>query len=183
MRQRCSTTSETLGAARRLPLRDGFTLLEVLLTLAIIGLVASVLVVGSVKLTEARSATPEDVFWKALAEARKRALLSGQEERLRFIKEKKEAAFSAQGPNSDERFPIEDAAELTVDFLSTQKSSSAILLRGQLVETQTIPYVTFYGDGTCTPFRVQFRSGGTPRVIAIDPWTCARILENGEGKQ
>lgn len=162
---------------------SGFTLLEILLTLAIIGLVSSVLVVGTIKLTEPKSATPEDTFWKALTAARKQALLSGQEERLRFIKDKKDVAFSAQGPTSEERFPIEDPGELTVDFLSTQKSASAILIRGQLVETQTIPYVTFYGDGTCTPFRVQFRSGGTPRTISIDPWTCARILPTTEGRR
>lgn len=163
--------------------RLGFTLLEILVTLAIIGLVSSVLVVGAIRLTEPKSARPEDTFWKALNAARKQALLSGQEARLRFIKDKKDVAFSVQGPMNEERFPVENPGELVVDFLSTQKSASAILIRGQLVETQTIPFVTFYGDGTCTPFRVQFRSGSAPRSIAIDPWTCAQILPTAEGRR
>jgi len=52
-----------------------------------------------------------------------------------------------------------------------------MLLGGELVETGTMPYVTLYRDGTCTPFRVQFHSSGAARIIAIDPWTCAEVLE------
>ena len=63
-----------------------------------------------------------------------------------------------------------------MDFLSTQKARSLILVGGQAVETQTIPSVTFYGDGTCSPFRAQIRTGLTPRVLEIDPWTCAEVL-------
>jgi general secretion pathway protein H len=40
-----------------------------------------------------------------------------------------------------------------------------------------MPFVTLYSDGTCTPFRVQFHSNGAARIIAIDPWTCAEVLE------
>jgi prepilin-type N-terminal cleavage/methylation domain-containing protein len=160
--------------------RRGFTLLEVLLTLAIIGLMAGVLVVGSVRLTEPKAATPEDVFWKALGDARREALLSGHEVRLRFVKKNKAASFVISGPAGEKTVPLDDPGELVVDFLSTQKAGSAILIRSQLVETQTIPYVTFYGDGTCTPFRAQFRSGGPARSVSIDPWTCAPIITQAD---
>jgi general secretion pathway protein H len=45
-----------------------------------------------------------------------------------------------------------------------------------LIESQPIPFVTFFSDGTCTAFRAQFvRNGGTS-MLAIDPWTCAPVL-------
>ena len=40
-----------------------------------------------------------------------------------------------------------------------------------------IPYVTFYGDGTCTPFSVQFRSKASSQLLEIDPWTAAQVLK------
>ena len=55
-----------------------------------------------------------------------------------------------------------------------------MLLGGQLVETKTLPYVTFYGDGTCSPFRLQIRTTGEARVIAIDPWTCSLVLTSDD---
>jgi prepilin-type N-terminal cleavage/methylation domain-containing protein len=154
----------------------GFTLLEVLLTLAVIALMSGVLISGAVGLTESKAGTPEDLFWKAAADSRKQALLSGNEVRLRFVAKNKTYALVATSATGEKKFPYEGAGELTIDFLSTQKAASAILIRSQLVETQTIPYVTFYGDGTCSPFRVQFRTGGPAHSLSIDPWTCAPIL-------
>ena len=46
------------------------------------------------------------------------------------------------------------------------------------MELANLPYITFYPDGTCTPFRVQMKTGNnSPRIVAIDPWTCAPMLE------
>lgn len=157
--------------------RAAFTLLEVLLTLALIGLLTSVLVIGAMSLTEPKPITVEDVFWKAVSESRKTALLSDHEVRLRFFTKGKTYALVATGPGGEQRYPIEKQEDLKVEFLAQQKSGSAILINSQLVETQTIPFVTFFGDGTCSPFRVQIRAaGGAPRSISIDPWTCAPVL-------
>lgn len=166
------------GPAKETPSsRAAFTLLEVLLTLALIGLLTSVLVVGAMSLTEPKPITVEDVFWKAVGESRKTALLSGHEVRLRFVTKGKTYALVATGPRGEQRFPIEKQEDVKVDFLSLQKSGSAILINSQLVETQTIPYVTFFGDGTCSPFRLQIRTAGGPaRSLSIDPWTCAPVL-------
>jgi prepilin-type N-terminal cleavage/methylation domain-containing protein len=168
--------SARIGAAGWSKARGGFTLFEVLLALGLIGLLAGVLVTLSVHLTDEQAATPEQVFWKAVGEARKQALLTGLDVRLRFVAKNKTYALVASGAAGEQRFPIESVPELALDFLSTQKATSAVTIRGQLVETQTIPYVTFYGDGTCTPFRVQIRTEGPAQTIAIDPWTCAPVL-------
>ena len=68
--------------------------------------------------------------------------------------------------------------DLRIEFLSTQKFEATVLIGGVLLETATLPQVTFYADGTCTPFRVQLRNGvgGVPVTLAIDPWTCAPVL-------
>ncbi|MFZ1056073.1 MAG: hypothetical protein WAN79_10410, partial [Opitutaceae bacterium] len=55
-------------------------------------------------------------------------------------------------------------------------SSSSILIGGIVVETEPLTSVTFYDDGTCTPFRAQIRTNGGAHLLSIDPWTCAPIL-------
>jgi general secretion pathway protein H len=157
-----------------------FTVLEILMVIALIAMLTGVLVTGSIRLANGRVVTPEDVFWKAVMETRKAALLTGREVRLSFTDKDKERALVARSADgTEQRFPFEMAGEIKLDFLSTQKGSSSILLGGQLVETQTIPFVTFYGDGTCSPFRLQIRTGGEGRVLAIDPWTCSLVLPAG----
>lgn len=150
------------------------------MVIALIAMLTGVLVTGSARLASGRSATPEDDFWKAVVETRKAALLSGREIRLSYSDQDKDRTMVAKSlDGAERRFPFTWPGELKVEFLSTQKGSSSILLGGQLVETQTIPFVTFYGDGTCSPFRLQIRTGGEPRVLMIDPWTCSLVLPAG----
>jgi general secretion pathway protein H len=164
---------------------SAFTVLEILVVVALMAMLTGVLVTGGMHLARDKAITPEDIFWKAVTETRKIALLSGHEVRLSYVgKDAKDRALVARALDGTEvRFPFDMPGDLTVDFLSTQKSTSAILIRGQLVETQTIPFVTFYGDGTCSPFRLQIRMGGEPRTLAIDPWTCALVLPAGSNQQ
>jgi general secretion pathway protein H len=74
-------------------------------------------------------------------------------------------------------YPVPNAGDLEVTFLSTQKGGNTILLGGVLVETTTVPYATFYTDGTCSPFRAQFMKNAAVHIISIDPWTCAPMLK------
>jgi general secretion pathway protein H len=73
--------------------------------------------------------------------------------------------------------------EVSVQFLQPRQGGSLILIAGQVIETQEVPRVAFYPDGTCTAFRVQFRVGANAWQIAIDPWTCAPVLEKTEGRK
>jgi prepilin-type N-terminal cleavage/methylation domain-containing protein len=171
----------------------GFTLLEVLLSIAIIALLATVLVGGSARLLNEQPSSPNEVFWTAVREARKKALQTEHEVRLKFDKDKKQfllidglapAAVATDGFTREERplkqFPIPSAVggDLVVDFLgpATKGGGNAILVGGVLIESQPIPYVTFYSDGTCTAFRAQFVRGGGTSILSIDPWTCAPVL-------
>lgn len=174
-------TFQTRAVTGRRRSRAAFTLLEVLLVLALLLLMAGVLVSGASHLFRGNPLTPEDVFWKAVLETRKSALLSGRDVRLSYEGKDADRAFVANLPAGGEtRFALDQTGELQVNFVSTQKSTSAILIGGELIETQTIPFVTFYGDGTCSPFRLQIRTGGAARTLEIDPWTCAPVLRTAE---
>ncbi|MCX6945663.1 MAG: GspH/FimT family pseudopilin [Opitutales bacterium] len=151
------------GAAAR-----GFTLLEILLALALIALLAGVLISGSAQLLANRPTTPEEVFWAAVQQARASALKTEREVRLSF-------------DPKDQNFVLDDGAGRQVLAVPPTRDLSSVLIGGDVVDTQTIPYATFYTDGTCTPFRVQFRTGGAARLLTLDPWTCARVLPRPEG--
>ncbi len=185
-------TTRRCASPSRAPASAGFTLLEILLSVAIIALLASVLVGGSARLLTEKPVTPDEVFWTAVREARKTALKSEREVRLRFDKEKKYFALidglapSVVGTDgvTREETPLKTfvvhpavADGLAIEFLgASTKGGNAILVGGTLLEAQTIPFVTFYSDGTCMPFRVQVSRGGGAHTLSIDPWTCAQVL-------
>jgi general secretion pathway protein H len=165
----------SFGSAAR-----GFTLLEIMLALAVIALLAGVLVSASVGLMGDKPATPEDVFWKTVLEARNVALHAEEEVRVSF--DPKELKFLLDDGKTPKSFAVAPSRDLTIDFLPPASSGrSTILVGGELVESQKLPYVTFYADGTCSPFRAQFRNSGAARIVEIDPWTCAKILPKQEG--
>lgn len=163
-------------AQRSLRTRGGFTLLEALVTIALIALLTGVLVVGVNGMMRDHPKSPEELFWAAVGEVRKEALLGNRDVRMSFDAEAHEFVARSQGGETRYPFVAKEISEL--DFLGpkTTGNFSAILIAGQLVETQTLPFVTFYGDGTCSPFRVQLKTRIGARVLELDPWTCAPML-------
>ena len=173
-----------------------FTLLEVLLTIAIIALIASVLIGGSARLLTQQALSVDDIFWKAVQEARKTALKSEHEIRLKFDKDKKQFALidgiaptqpTADGITREEvplkvfPVPAEAASDLVVDFLGPASAGGPMLLiGGMLLEGSPVTYVTFYSDGTCTAFRLQISRHGSVHTLTLDPWTCAQVLKQPE---
>ena len=158
--------------------RAGFTLLEVLITIALIALLTGVLVVGTSRLLGDRPKTADELFWLAVGAARKDALQNNRDVRLTL--DAKTHQFIALSEGEETRHPFVPKEINELDFLAPKavNASSSMLVGGQLVETQTLPFVMFYGDGTCSPFRVQLKSRNGTRVLEIDPWTCAQVLNN-----
>ncbi len=172
------------GRAAQRARRAGFTLLEILLCIAIIAALAGVLVTGAFRLTEHKDLSPDEIFWKAVMETRKKALLSGADQQLRITGRARNLAIEADGPGGPAMYPFNSDGSLSVDFLGMQKMASAIMIAGQAIDTGTVPYVTLYSDGTCTPFRVQFHAGASPaHTISIDPWTCAPVFTTDDNRR
>ena len=65
----------------------GFTILEILLVLALLGFLSTGLVVGGARLLAERPQSPEDVFWEAVRQARDYALLRNRDVSLRYDRE------------------------------------------------------------------------------------------------
>jgi general secretion pathway protein H len=125
-----------------------------------------------------RPLTPEDIFWQATRETRKAALKSEHEERLSY--DEKEKVFVVTDGIATQKFPLPPVRDLEINFLPAQQGKSSVLIGGQLVDSRSLPSVSFYADGTCQPFQVQFRVGGPARILSIDPWTCAQVIASAE---
>jgi general secretion pathway protein H len=149
-------------------------LIEILLAVALLGILSAALVSIAPRLASSKSQTPQEIFWEAIRTARRTALKSETEVRLSF--DSKEKAFLVEGGAGVQKFAVPETRDLTIDLLQAQSSGGSVLIGGQLVDTQTLPAVSFYPDGTCTPFRVQFRTTGPAHILAIDPWTCSLVL-------
>lgn len=149
------------------------------MVLALVGLIGAMVAGGIVRVVNSDHPTPEDVFWQACRAAQKLASLSEREVDLSFDSKGKKLVWSNGLQTANAAFDPADS-NVSVQFLQALQGGSLILIAGQVVETQEVPRVKFYPDGTCTAFRVQFRAGASAWQIAIDPWTCAPMLEKTE---
>jgi type II secretion system protein H len=160
--------------ARRSLGQGGFTLVEILLVLALMALAAAALLPAAGALFRQGSGeSPGELMTGVLQEVRREAVLAGRPVTLRFNAGTQ--SFAWDGITGGTR--ATPGPRLKVDFLRAG-GKSAVLIGGQAVETDTVDSLTFYPDGTCDPVRVQLRlEAGKAEVLSIDPWTCAPGLE------
>lgn len=155
--------------SRRGRAAGGFSLLEILVVLALFGLVSALLIGGSSALL--RTVTTDDIqntTLSAIAGARHSAVLQGRT--LDFSYDEK-ARMLAWG---EERAALTGAGEVR---LLPPLRVSANLVGGRLVEAP-LARVRFYADGTCDPFRLELVRDQASQILAIDPWTCT-VLSPG----
>ena len=142
---------------------DGFTLLEIVVVLAIFGLVSALLIGSSGALL--RAIGREDVehtALSALASARHSAVLAGRTLELRVDDKTRVLDWEAGRASL--------AGEDTVRLLPPSKISSALI--GGRLQEEPVARVRFYADGTCDPFRLEIVRGERSNLLQIDPWTC-----------
>lgn len=165
-----SLASPSVSSARAARAR-GFTLVEVLLVVALIALFAAVFVPGVNSMLDAMNDRgPEQQLSEAILAARAEALETGREVELRFDPEQRQLVWGANAQRS-EALPMGSA----IDLLPFE-SGASILLGGQVAESiEPLKRVRFFRDGTCDSFRLRLRapSPAQPRLFVIDPWTCA----------
>ena len=65
-------------------------------------------------------------------------------------------------------------ADLMASFMAGDGSTSNVFTGAGV--TQLLPQVSFYPDGTCTPFHLLIKTALLTQQFNIDPWTCARML-------
>jgi prepilin-type N-terminal cleavage/methylation domain-containing protein len=157
----------------------GFTLVEVLLVLALIGLLSWIFIGGSTALLADQGMSPDEQFWKACAAARKEALEEQRDVLLSF--DPKARGFVLNDGTTRTPLPLPGTDDVVIDFHPPPSdSSSSILVGGTLVETQPLAAATFYSDGTCTAFQAQVRAKGGAHMLAIDPWTCSPVISKSD---
>jgi len=174
------TTTSGTGRLSPRAITGAFTLLEILVVLALAALITAMLAAGVTRVFSDDHPTPDDVFWQACRSAERLATLGEREVSLGFDPKERKLVWS-DGRETGEAAFDPAGGEISVQFLQAQAGGSLILIAGQVVETQEVPRVTFYPDGTCSAFRVQFRNGDKTWQLSIDPWTCAPVLPKTGG--
>jgi len=149
-----------------------FTLIEVLVVVALLAVAATAFIGGASNLFRAREPRADDVFWQGVNAARQLALESNQKVFLHYNEEKHQLEWKGEtAAGKTLPFPGKELQFLPV------VAQGLLLLGGQLTETDAIKSVTFYPDGCCDAFRVQLEDNKDQRwTLAIDPWTCAPML-------
>ena len=159
--------------------RSAFTILELMVVIALVGLI-SVSVVGvSMALLRDKPVTGEEAVRNAVATTRRQAVLQSRELSLGF--DKKANCFVISSGEESQLLGNEMKGPLEVEFLPPNKDSS-MLIGGDVLEGGALKVVLFFPDGACQPFRAQIRTGGAARSIAFDPWTCAEIKDGKAAK-
>jgi general secretion pathway protein H len=144
----------------------GFTLLEIIAVIALMGLIAAVLIGGSSTMLKGVSADDvQNTALSAIAAARHSAVLTGRTLELSYDDKARVLDWS------------EGRAALAGDGgvrLLPAVMTSSILVGGQLLEAP-LTRVRFYPDGSCDPFRLEITRDKAREVLTIDPWTCTAL--------
>lgn len=158
----------------------GFTLIEIVLTIALLGLLTGVFVLNiSSMLRDTNIRSLENEYWRAIDSARSKAVYQQKPYTVEWLP--KEAAFVVSSSGETERFELDtsefDGAEVGALFEEIAPENSYVLIRGELVAKREVATVVFYPDGTCTPFTVELWVGDYVNRFQMDPWTGAQLVD------
>ncbi len=163
----------------------GFTLLEMLLAIALLAVAASVFLVSVESLGRSSPADEfEGAFWRATAQARELAMASRRTVELRWDEEARSFVLEGGGREARVGVATEEAPEsFGATFSEEVAANDFILVRGELVTRRAVAAVRFFPDGTCQAFAVELAFGEkSRRRVIVDPWTGAEMLSTDEKK-
>lgn len=151
--------------------RRAFSLIELILMIALLGLMAALFVTGGSDLFRSRQRTMADVFWEAVQAARLQAIQQDTVVTLRFDEKTRQILWGTTGEPHAVAWPGRNLEFLPADTRNT------ILLGGQLVDTGRLARVRFHADGTTDRFRAQLTdTEGRVSQLELDPWTAAPVV-------
>ena len=159
--------------------RKAFTLIEMMLTVALITMLSSLFVWNITSLLkQGELESLQNELWGAIEQAKQSAVFRRMPHVVRFDEEAQAFVVSA----GSEQFTFEvdtdgfdDGVEISVIFNERLPKDGYRLVRGELVTQREIDSVTFYPDGTCTPFSVDLIIGEYQSDFQIDPWTGSQL--------
>lgn len=148
--------------------RSGFTLIEVLLVIALLALISTAIVAGTnaIDRLQREGADAESAALSAISAARRTAVTTART--VTLVHQTEEHQLTWEGG----AVPLPDNDE-TVALLPPVMES-AYLVGGRLQEN-AITRIRFYPDGTCDAFRLQIRRQNQSRESVIDPWTSSPV--------
>jgi hypothetical protein len=153
--------------------RAAFTLVEIVLVVALLGFIAALFLNSAADLFRVREPRLDEVFWQGVASARQLALETNQTVVLRYDGEKHVLAWTAGSEAAPHTLAFPGRL---VEFLPVTEQG-LVLLGGQAAETGALARVQFYPDGGCDAFRAQLTdAAGKRAVLTIDQWTCAPVI-------
>lgn len=164
--------------------RSGFTLLEILLVLALVGLLSGIMITGVTRMLNPGPESPSQAFWAMASAARRYALINETEVRVSFDATTTSLVGTAGNGIPLPPVPIPGGAGLTfISGISPTAIASSNTAMGSVFgdvlgngTDTSLSSVIFYRDGTCNPFRVTVDAGGASSTIAVDPWTAGPML-------
>ncbi len=158
-----------------------------MLVIALIAVAGTMFIVSVESLGKSSPADAfEGAFWKAMAQARERALTSRRTVELRWDEETK--AFVLTGSGGTVTVPVPAEAnpqdrECVATFSEEVAANDFILVRGELVTRRPAVAVKVFPDGSCQAFAVEFKLGDYRHRVIIDPWTGAEMLSLDAAKK
>ena len=164
--------------------RDAFSLLEIVITLGMIGLLTTVFVINiDGMLRRGELDTLKDQFWEAVRDAKENAVYDRKPYVLSYSDEERAFVVSSGEKRSSFKIDTEalgDDVEIAVLFSEQFAENSYKLIGGKLVTDREATRVAFYPDGTCTPFTAELTIAEYSTIINIDPWTGVEMVEREE---
>lgn len=174
---RMNAESRSLG-------RDGFTLIELMLTMALIALLSSLFIWNIQSLLkQGELEALQNELWSAVEKAKQSAVFNRVPHRVRFDQESQAFMVSADGeevPFKVDTSGLGEEVEIEVIFKLMLPRDGYRLIRGELVTHKEIETITFFPDGTCTPFSVDLKIAEYESSYQIDPWTGSQMTQPEE---
>ena len=151
--------------------RRGFTLIEILLVLALMTLLVSLFIAGASDFFRAQEKTMKDVFWESVQAARLQAVEGDRTIEMSYDEKKHQLRWGTGETAGSVAWPGK-----SLEFLPVEKRDF-VLIGGQMKETGKVVAVKFYADGCVENFRAQLsEADGKDSYLEIDQWTCAPIV-------